>query len=643
VAFSPFSSYNAEGRVTIVTTLLGEQKVVEGTNAMTAAMERLGITTTEAGLAAKRSSFMYNQMQFTARRYLFYTTLAITGMVVALFRLGLSYDNAINKATVAMKGFLPTTQAVNKEVQYLYRQAAFSPFMFQDIATAARRILPFVDNVNQANTAVFDLSTSLAAAGLTGAANLNRATIAMQHLFSIGRVTGLTLLQMSRDNIPLTQALAKYYGTTTMSIREMVRRGIIPATVAAKALDQYVRTQPGYKGALARLQLGTLTGVWTTFKDILAQSMGQSSAGLFGFAVKTLRNIDLALEPMFLANKPIRLIQVAEAINNVLTPQTNAFLNAYTLLEAMIKQVAWNFQQLAKAVNLVFTIFNKLTGAFGNNTKASGILGRALGLLITFMIVKRLSIFLFMETVSILVTVFNSLRGSILLLIRIFPAFLQLLRMAYWAVATLAEAVGVLDLVTLGWIGLVVLVVAGLVVLYFKWKWFHNVVNDTFRLIKSNWKTIQQNLMAAFGPIFAVAEIIGLVAKGIGAITGHRGGGRGSGGGQPAQHKRSLGGIGGSGITGGKLLKLFLGIPGFSSFQHGGVVPMFGSTALVGERGPELLNLPGGARVSPLSSSTGAIGSGSLNITVMPQAIYFNSRQIGQVMADVVTDKEARR
>jgi hypothetical protein len=76
-----------------------------------------------------------------------------------------------------------------------------------------------------------------------------------------------------------------------------------------------------------------------------------------------------------------------------------------------------------------------------------------------------------------------------------------------------------------------------------------------------------------------------------------------------------------------------------SVFAEGGTVGPSGTVALVGERGPEIVALPGGSNVIP-NHRLGSIGGGGAHFTI---PVYLDRRQVGLAMGDYVADKQAAR
>lgn len=157
-------------------------------------------------------------------------------------------------------------------------------------------------------------------------------------------------------------------------------------------------------------------------------------------------------------------------------------------------------------------------------------------------------------------------------------------------------------------------VVAGLVIAYNKVGWFRAGVDAAFNAIKTVVGAVvgfvKNNLekvlvVALATPLAPLAAIVlafrkwdvikGIISAIIDAVKSLL---------SPLEKVVEV-----AGKVGGALGKIGGGIGGALSsinpFQHGGTSPAGGTLALVGERGPELLQLPGGARVTPLQTGTG--------------------------------------
>jgi hypothetical protein len=220
--------------------------------------------------------------------------------------------------------------------------------------------------------------------------------------------------------------------------------------------------------------------------------------------------------------------------------------------------------------------------------------------------------------------------------------------------AMLANPVGVvlIALVALG---------AGLVIAYRKVAWFRNGVNAAFAWVKAaavnvfNWiKTHWPLLVGILGGPFGVAAVLVIkhfdkikaaarsvvstvksVWAGLKSVF--------SGGWAPAIG-RSIANWLNDNTPFGDKINLPGPLPDFTlpALAAGGIITRPGSV-LVGEAGPELLSLPAGAQVAPLSAPSiglGALGGGASQTTAH---FYLDRRLIASAVAVDTADRQARR
>src|SRR5215831_698525 len=330
-------------------------------------------------------TWLQNQALFTARRFLFYGTLGLVGFGAEALRMGLNYQNAMNTATVAMRPFMGSTQAMNIELGKLFAMAAASPFQFKDMTTAFRNMYanfkPAGISVGQTNDTIQAVIDNLSAMGKATPSNLNRVSTALAHMVAIGRPMGQQITQLARDNLQIWPALRVELGLTGDQIKNIATSGITSLQVI-QAYDKYIESSPLYSGQALKQANQTLTGAFTTFKDFLSQSVGQGEGGIFGWMRKTLAGINEQLWPTARRGRPIGLTQFAEAIDKQLSPKSLLIINLFVTLETTLKTVYnifhgiwWVIQQVSKALEWMSG------GLFGAHTGAK-LLGTYLGVLI---------------------------------------------------------------------------------------------------------------------------------------------------------------------------------------------------------------------------------------------------------------------
>jgi hypothetical protein len=201
----------------------------------------------------------------------------------------------------------------------------------------------------------------------------------------------------------------------------------------------------------------------------------------------------------------------------------------------------------------------------------------------------------------------------------------------------------------------VVAVVAAIIVAYKKFGWFRSAVNAvwgaikaTFGWVKKNWPLLLGILTGPFGlAVVLIAKNWDKVKSGArGLLDWFKGFGtkvvdfivqgiKGA----PGAILDAIKSL----LPGGKVgKKLLAALPGFATggtFYGGGM-------AVVGERGPELVNLPGGTRITPLAVGAGGIAPSFPSSAGRSQTtahFYLDRRLLATAVAEDTSDQKARR
>jgi hypothetical protein len=205
------------------------------------------------------------------------------------------------------------------------------------------------------------------------------------------------------------------------------------------------------------------------------------------------------------------------------------------------------------------------------------------------------------------------------------------------AIATIANMTFTASM--LPWLAIPLLIIAigvAFVVLYKKVGWFRKAVDAVWKWIKTHWPLLLPILLGPFGLALmlviknfdkikkAVRSLVDFVRDMFGRIKG------------PLESamkplEKAAGFAGKIGGVAGK-------IPGFA---YGGTMASPG-LALVGERGPEVVHLPGGATVQPIAAGALSMGGafGSADITTR---VYVDKREVARAVGHYTADKIARR
>ena len=553
--------------VILETILTGWREVVAGVEAETAAFRELGIQTALAGdkaVTAARKEEIFNQATFTGRRMVYAGTLALVAAGAAVVKLGWNYQSAMQQASVAMAPVFKNTGALNKELQHLFQVTAFSPFQYKDVTTAFRSLYfglkyaPGVtDPVATANKTLQSLLDALSAAGKATPANLQRASIALQHMAYSGRLTGYAVNQLSRDGIPMLPVLNNLLHITGDEIHRIGSLNV-PVQQVLDGINKFIETHPGYRMAAFRQATMTLHGAFTTFKDLLSQASASSGAGMFGWVQKFLTTTDKSLFSHLYSGKPVTMTDFFKAVDTGLSPRTHIVWDLLESLRGILEGIKEDFTALATAIWIALTplwLLEKVLGVPGAKygigyalQVVSFFMGIYIGLLllakgyeyalaaagvvrltvtrglaaaewvadaalaayvVTMGIYNAIVDWAIWETLAL---VFSQEALAVATEEATLMTILQEFAMGLWAAVVgladlavagliitiegLTAAFVTLDLVSV--IGWVILLAAAVVTLYMRWKWFHNEINALADFLRKHWVLALIGLGAPF-------------------------------------------------------------------------------------------------------------------------------------------------
>jgi predicted membrane protein len=183
----------------------------------------------------------------------------------------------------------------------------------------------------------------------------------------------------------------------------------------------------------------------------------------------------------------------------------------------------------------------------------------------------------------------------------------------------------------------IVAIVAGVVLMYTKWKWFHNAVNNTFAWVKSHWPLLLAILVGPFGlAVLAIVKNFDAIKSAVGAAIHWI-----------ADRFRDIAKFFDQ-LHIGKIVSAVGSVAGkLPGLATGGTV-ISGGAAVVGERGPEIVTLARGATVWPTPAVEALAGRPPLDTRGGPTQtvvtkVYLDRRQIAEAVGTYASDKQARR
>lgn len=656
--------------------------------------------------------FLWNQMLFTIRRGLYFATLGVAALGAGVVALGFKFNIMMEQQQLAFKRFTGSVAGARKEVNFLFDLAAKGPFEFSNVIAASRQLMAFGFSVQRANQVLFNLQDAVAAMGLSQE-SLNRATLALGQIQSSGRLLGQDLRQLEQLGLVNPQDLAKRLGIRPEAIGNIGQLNV-PSKYAIDAIMAYWQSR--FKGAAKEFQ-ATWTGQWSTIRDYVSRTSGDMLRPLFVYTRDRVFPIMRKVTEEVAAGQKRggfsgALRGADSVLGTNLAGSFNAAASAAESFWNIIRPIGRDFFQLLG----FFKIGTGALYAIGTALSVvAGIVGfldqiHLLKVLIALWLADRTAVLLVAaatkaklfwdaaeltlkkrkifwtrvlvfwrgkETASILTNVrgwkrwatatgdfFDRSKGMYTQQYKNTGLFARMSRVLFTSVipaltgaATAAWGFTVAMLANpVTWIIVgVVALIAGLVVLYFKWKRFHDLVNIGIRFIRDHWKILLLAVAPLLGPftvaIALVTNLWGVIRrfanwlrshnpfKWVGSVVKFFGGGGGDQ--TPAM---SFTGNRVQAVTGG------LPLPGRVAIPRGqtGTRVLTPGLLTVGERGRETLLLPRGAAVAPIGTSTaaslaGAAGGFGGRLLPVEIPVYIGKKRVAKATAEVLLDSKARR
>jgi hypothetical protein len=627
---------------------------------------------------------------FTERRLMFYSTLTTLSLLGAVVKLGAGYLNTAQSTRTALQSMIPPAE-LEKTMTRLFGLAAFSPFNFQQVSQAFRSI--FVGfhaigiSAQETERTLKNMMDALAQGGFLTERNVRQVSNALQDLGFQGVLTQRMVTRLGQIGVPIRPALIHQLHLAADQMQNVGKMGI-PAAVAIEAVNREIE-RTSFHDAARRQALNTLYGNLQVLRDFIGMAAGRTVGGGFSFLFKSLQRVNLELAKMSQAGKMVGFTDIVRIFDREWSPSTHAIINLFILLEYTLKGFIGTVFIVAKAVQVLIWPFAKLFGFVDRTHATMKALGITLGAIIGIWTLYRTTL-IAVAIVEAILTIIQiahgkvmkantlilgtssskGLRGGVKGLIeawkrwafewklvqgsmtayeRAHTGALARLSRAFWrlvpAITTAAiqawNFTAALLANPITWIVVAVLALTvGLVLLVTQVK----AVNHWLR---ENYWWFSLIIMLVMGPLGLYVNAVIIISLYWKRIAGWI---------EAAYNwmKKLVGLKWAPGAGGGGFFSRLLNVAKFTPLN-----PLLGPTlayegikrrqvggwasglTMVGERGPEMVRLPASSRVFPAGQMPAMAGAG-IRITVVPQPIYFDRQKIGEVMASVVTDREAR-
>jgi tape measure domain-containing protein len=281
----------------------------------------------------------------------------------ALF--GLKSAASLEQVNVALDSLTGSVAAGTKQFKQLQDFANTSPFEFNDLTTSAEKFDAFSAAIGQTKD---DLTSYLTTVGNLvaetggGAQALDSISLAFGQTASQGKLT-LGNLEQINNAIPgfnAVAAIAAQRGITQAQALQQISAGTIDAKSGLNDLLKGMQQFPGAAGAMAK-QANTLLGVFSTFHDVISQSL----ANAFAPVIPAVKASLVQLTPV-----------IGDALN-VIAPQLGKFISQLlpligNLVQALVPIIGPVLKALGDALTRLGPALVPLGDAFGKMLVALG-------------------------------------------------------------------------------------------------------------------------------------------------------------------------------------------------------------------------------------------------------------------------------
>jgi tape measure domain-containing protein len=207
----------------------------------------------------------------------------ITAPIVMLGKSVISAGMAAEQSQVAFSTLLGSGEKAKVFLGELQDFAAKTPFEFNDLEDASKRMLAFgfsAEQILPMLTAVGDATSGLG----VGSEGVNRVVLALGQMQAKAKASSQEMMQLTETGIPAWKYLASAMGITTGEAMKMVEKGLVPAEQAINAITQGMEQD---FGGMMAAQMNTAAGGASN----LADAMDQLKKGLGTAILPEVKNV----------------------------------------------------------------------------------------------------------------------------------------------------------------------------------------------------------------------------------------------------------------------------------------------------------------------------------------------------------------
>jgi tape measure domain-containing protein len=284
---------------------------------------------------------------------------AIVGLTQTAGMMGIRTAQANEQAAIGFKVMLGSAAKAKEFMDDLIEFSAKTPFELPQLRSAASALLSTGVEAKRIIPIMTVLGDATSAKGY-GADAIQRAVYALQQMSTAGRATGQDMMQLTQAGIPVWEALAASMGKSIPEIKKLGEQGKISAEDVMKAIETGAGAGLQKVKGMMDEQSKTLTGLISTFKDTLGQSLGKMMEPAVASIKEALPGITSMMDAF--------LQSVAPTINSVVGTTLSSLVGLLPALQPLVLGFGQLFtgamQAIAPFLPMIVSAMTNLTPIF---------------------------------------------------------------------------------------------------------------------------------------------------------------------------------------------------------------------------------------------------------------------------------------
>ena len=290
---------------------------------------------------------------------------AVVGLAQTAGMMGIRTAMANEQAAIGFKVMLGSAEKAKEFMDELIAFSAKTPFELPQLRTAASALLSTGVAAEKVIPIMEALGDATAAKGY-GADAIQRAVYALQQMSTAGRATGQDMMQLTQAGVPIWEALAASMGKTIPEIKQLGEQGKLSADQVMQAIQTYSgEGMQKVKGMMIE-QSGTLTGLLSTLKDTVGQSLGSMMEPAVASIKKALPEVTTMVDQVLKSIGPTVNEVVGTtlgALTDLLPAVTPVIIGFGSIFTSIMKAVAPFIPMLAESLIALTPVFETIAFA----------------------------------------------------------------------------------------------------------------------------------------------------------------------------------------------------------------------------------------------------------------------------------------